>query len=34
LLKEEDKKEANIQIPVKNRGKTVNQDQQDSDLIN
>jgi hypothetical protein len=33
LLEEEDKKEADIQIPVKNRGKAVNQDRQDSDLI-
>jgi hypothetical protein len=30
---EEDEKEADIQIPVRNRGEAVNQDRQDSDLI-
>ena len=33
LPEEEDKEEANIQIPVKNRGEAANQDRQDSDLI-
>jgi hypothetical protein len=30
---EEDKEEANIQIPVKNKGEAANQDRQDNDLI-
>jgi hypothetical protein len=33
LPEKEDKEEANIQIPVKNKGEVANQDRQDSDLI-
>jgi hypothetical protein len=33
LPEEEDKEEADIQIPVRNRGEAANQDRQDSDLI-
>jgi hypothetical protein len=33
LLKKKDKKKANIQIPIKNKSKAINQNRQDNNLI-